>query len=515
MILRSDPLPLLLRRHKPVIVAILALFAGVAGGLLAQWPLPTLAGLTVLVLSLVLVGWPKTATLVVLFLLYSNLAVVAVRFHGLPLFVGAAFPLLLALPLFSYLAFERQPIRITPALPAVLVFLAIQQASMAFSRDPALSIPAAVNTLAEGFLIYILLINVVRTPGMLRYAAWTLLFAGVVLAIAPMIQQLTGNFDSNFGGLGQLSEASFRTGETGLQGDVRQVRMTGPIGEQNRYSQVMLVLVPLGWFILNGERKLLGRLLAVGLTLVALAGMTLSFSRGAAVAFVLMIVVMFVTRVVQRSHVIAIVMAFAVTFLVFPQYTARLVTIPTVTDLLDEEAALSEQDGAIRGRATVMLAALQVFADYPLLGVGPGQFKYYSAEYGNRIGLRILEGDREAHSLYLGIAADNGIFGLIAFLVACLLPIWIILRLRHKLAGTQPALNNVALGFAFAMVAYLTSGLFLHLSYVRYFWLVLALVDAAAYIAREAAGEQREPAGLPLRFFRRRQQEAEPAGEAG
>jgi putative inorganic carbon (hco3(-)) transporter len=161
------------------------------------------------------------------------------------------------------------------------------------------------------------------------------------------------------------------------------------------------------------------------------------------------------------------------------------------------------------------MAALLVFADHPLVGVGPGQFKYYSAEYGNRLGLRILEGTREAHSLYLGIAADYGIFGLLAFLAVCLLPIWTILRARHALSTRQPELNNLALGFAFAMIAYLASGLFLHLAYVRYFWLILALVDSAAYMAQRAAEEELEPVAWRLRFLRRRQHPAAPAGETG
>lgn len=515
MILKSGSLPLMLRRYKPVIVVVLALAAGVAGGLLAHWPLLTLAGLGVLILGLVLVSWPKTATLVVLFILYSNIAVVAVRFHGLPFFLGAAFPLLLALPLVSYLILERRRLRITPALPAVLAFLMIQQISMLFSDNPADAFSVVLNTLSEGFLIYVLLINVVRTPSMLRYAAWALLFAGLVLAGAPIIQQLTGTFDNDFGGLGQLSAASFRTGETGLQGDVRQSRLTGPIGEQNRYSQVMLLLVPLGWFLIHAKRKLSLRLLAGALTVVALAGMILSFSRGGAVAFVIVVLAMLATRLIRPAHVLAIVLAVSVAILVFPQYTARLVTIPSVTGLLDEEAAASEQDGAIRGRATVMMAAVLVFADHPLLGVGPGQFKYYSAEYGNRLGLRILEGNREAHSLYLGIAADYGIFGLLAFLALCLLPVWTILRARHTLAALQPELHYVALGFAFAMIAYLASGIFLHLSYIRYFWLILALVDSAAFMVQRAVEEEQEPAGSRLRFLRRLRYPAAPAGETG
>jgi O-antigen ligase len=166
-----------------------------------------------------------------------------------------------------------------------------------------------------------------------------------------------------------------------------------------------------------------------------------------------------------------------------------------VTDLLSEETTTSEVDGAIRGRATAMAAAALVFADHPVVGVGPGQFQYYSAEYGNRLGLRILEGDREAHSLFLDLAANYGILGLFFFLAMVLVPMRVILGARRRLAGRRPSLSYLTIGFGFALLAYLGTGIFLHLSYVRYFWLMLALADTAALIARRAARE--EPAARP------------------
>ena len=43
---------------------------------------------------------------------------------------------------------------------------------------------------------------------------------------------------------------------------------------------------------------------------------------------------------------------------------------------------------------------------------------------------------------------------------------------------------NISLGLFFALMAYLASALFLHLSYIRFFYLVLALAGSAAWIAR-------------------------------
>jgi hypothetical protein len=44
-----------------------------------------------------------------------------------------------------------------------------------------------------------------------------------------------------------------------------------------------------------------------------------------------------------------------------------------------------------------------------------------------------------------------------------------------------------------SIITYMTTGLFLHLSYARYFWLMLALAGAAAHIGLRLADEARHP----------------------
>src|SRR5687767_15943212 len=68
------------------------------------------AGLTLLVL-------PDLATQIVAFVIYTNAAVIAVRFHGVPHAAGAATILLLAVPLYYHLVMQRRGILILPAVP--------------------------------------------------------------------------------------------------------------------------------------------------------------------------------------------------------------------------------------------------------------------------------------------------------------------------------------------------------------------------------------------------------------
>src|SRR5204863_139815 len=56
------------------------------------------------------------------------------------------------------------------------------------------------------------------------------------------------------------------------------------IGEKNRYAQVLLVLLPLAFSRMRGERSRLLRLLAAGCAALIFSGVVLTFSRGGAIA---------------------------------------------------------------------------------------------------------------------------------------------------------------------------------------------------------------------------------------
>ena len=150
----------------------------------------------------------------------------------------------------------------------------------------------------------------------------------------------------------------------------------------------------------------------------------------------------------------------------------------------DTTAGIKQTDGAVQGRATEMIAAGLVFLDHPLVGVGPGMFPYYVEQYARGLGIRLLTTNREAHSLYLGTAAEAGRAGLALLLGhgrdvdACT---WS--RGHKRWQHSRPDIANLNASFMFVLVVYMTTGLFLHMSYERYFWSMLALANVAIYLS--------------------------------
>jgi hypothetical protein len=475
-----------------MMVGLVFVAAGAAGLAVARQPWMTFAALLALPFGLALLIRPELAVLAVVFGVYSNAPVLGVKFHNVPYIVGAAFPLLLLLPLAVNLLFLRRKLVLTPLMPLMIAYLGVQLLSALFSGNIRVANENVMIFMIEGIGLYFLIVNLVRTQVLLRQVIWALLLAGILIGGIPLYQQITGTFENNYGGFAQISEGTIRTGEETVQGDIRQPRLAGAIGEQNRYAQVMLMLVPLGLFRFWGERSPRLKLLALAATGLAAIGMALAFSRGAAVGFALMLLLMVFTRNIKPIQFAALVATGVLLLAAFPQYRMRLTSLEAVFGVIapTENTTNEELDGAMKGRATAMLGAAYTFADHPLIGVGPGMTKNFTREYGNRLNLRTLTENREAHSLYLDVAADTGILGLICFMGILFVTLRGLIGERKRWLSTRPELASLITGLLLALVSYLTTGLFLHLSFARYFWLIIALAQAAIMISRQEAPSQ-------------------------
>ena len=107
--------------------------------------------------------------------------------------------------------------------------------------------------------------------------------------------------------------------------------------------------------------------------------------------------------------------------------------------------------------------------------VGPGQFPSYYREYADDIAINVKAEDRQAHNLYLATAAEAGVLGFICLAAILLITLWNLALARRRWIGRRTDLANMATAFSLSVVTYMTTGIFLHLSYARYFWLIMAL----------------------------------------
>ncbi len=247
-------------------------------------------------------------------------------------------------------------------------------------------------------------------------------------------------------------------------------RAAGPFGEPNFYALSMAALVPLALFLVTkgGWKRNLGFL-----ALVAVAGGILAAgSRGAALA-----------------------MLFALAAVAFstPNRQLRLAAVATVlvaaaTIPLFASQASSSASRTVGGRATENTIALTMFSDHPVTGVGPGRYEGLYRDYSRNIGddPRSL---REPHSLPLEIASEQGIVGVVG---------WIVAGFVAFSYALSRGIWRTPLGRALVLSVstYLVGSLFLHGSQLRLLFILvgLMLAYAAQLHASEHGDGSKEPA---------------------
>jgi O-antigen ligase len=310
---------------------------------------------------------------------------------------------------------------------------------------------------------------------------WVLLAVGAILGGLSLHQELTQNFSSDYQGFAQVGGSQNVLGTQGPES-----RTAGPLGRANRYAQILVLLLPLVFAIVWGRHSRGATLLAIGAGFLISIAAALTLSRGAAVGFALVLLVMLFLRYIKLRHIAIVAVALFALFVVVPQYGARLDTLQSVPGIAGEGQQL---DSSVRSRITETIAAALVFADHPLIGVGPGLFPTYYLQYAGEFGLRVRPEDREAHNLYFGIASDTGLLGSFFFFGAIAVTVRDLSRTRSRLIRVRPRLAHLAAGFMLAIVAYLTTGIFLHLAFERYLWLMLALGAAVTAIGLHAADD--------------------------
>jgi putative inorganic carbon (hco3(-)) transporter len=466
--------------------AVLGLTAGEIGPMV-------LAGILLLVAAAGVVLRPDLATPMFLAILYSNAAALAVARYDVPFFAGAMFPLLLVVPFAYHVILRRQPIIVTSGLPFLLVYcvIVIVGVVLGMSADPDRALDMLTTLTLEGVAIYFLLTNVVRSLDDLRVATWVLLAVGGVLGMLAAHQQLTSNFGSDYYGFSQVSGAEIGADPITDQG---QPRLAGPIGEKNRYAQILTVLVPLGLFRMWGERRRILQVAALVATGFIGVGIVLSFSRGAALGLAALVGLMIILRYIRPVQVVALALAGLALLATQPTYFERLTTIQAVAGATGTRGEAAVEDGSIRKRANEMIAAALVFADHPVIGVGRGLFPVYYGVYGDEVGLIQDAEARQAHNLFLGILAETGILGFTAFMAIFSATLFDLARVRRRWLARAPAVADMATAYGLAIVAYLTTGMFLHLAYERYLWVLLALAGVAAVIGLQ----HRQPDASPV-----------------
>ncbi len=429
---------------------------------------------------------PNVTIYLAMFLLYTNAPVIAKRFHGIPHLIVFCVPLLLLIPIALRVVFRGEDFIFPRVTVWIFLFLMVQCIGALLCVDPPAAFKSVLTSVTEGALLFLLVVNAVRTERVLRGVVWALLAGGAFLGAISAHQYLTNSYGNDYGGFAQTEGKGF-----GVQGKLVKViqnRAAGPLAVKNRYAQIMLMLFPLGVFQFFGEKQAARRWLAMAATLLIMIGWALTFSRGSTIALGLTIATMVALGHLRLGRLLVIGAIVGLLLCSLPQFRARLSSLDTLPGLMTGKmTSANRPDGAVTGRMTEMMAAVRVYMDYPIIGVGPSMFRNYSQEYGNIGGMKALETRREAHCFYAAVAAEFGTLGMLALLSFIGITLRDLHRINRQCIAIEPSLARLAAGVFFMIVVYLTTGIFEHFSFIRYFWTMMGLAVACVCIASETA----------------------------
>lgn len=365
-------------------------------------------------------------------------------------------------------AARREQLSLPPELIAFgALLLAYLAASAAASDRPA----AAAETLdlVSYAVIVGLLMLLLDTPAWLRRALWAIVLGVGLLAGLAILQQVTGAYGSTFGGFATVLPA----------GDA--MRSAGPLNP-NPFGQVLATAGVLAFYLGRGATRPAARALAWSIAAACVAGVVYTQSRAALIALVIVAVAIGLLQGVRlRVLAVALVAALALGSVVVPSSLSQ--RVDALTDGTSANSSFRDSN-SLRGRTSENLAAVQMWADHPLVGVGPDNFEVHYQDYSAAIGLDQRAQQRGAHNLYLEAFAELGLLGGAAFLTLIWLSVSGAWRLRSRLPGRDALLGE---GIALALCAFLICALTLHSAYARYEWIFLGLGLAAGCLARRPA----------------------------
>jgi putative inorganic carbon (hco3(-)) transporter len=435
---------------------------------------------------------PQLATPLVVFLIASNTPAVLANRHGVPAAAAALVPFLLVLPLMSTLL-RRERLIVTPVTLLLALYLVVQIVAGLHALDMGIVETRLLTFTLEGLLTLFLVTNVVRTYALLRQATWALVAGLGFLGMVALVQYVTHSWYRSFFGFGQVTSDYF-------YGLVEQPRLQGPIGDPNYFAQILLLGIPLGFALAATARSSRHRATALAATGCMFAGILFTYSRGAVVAFLLAFALLVALRQIKARYGVILALLLVVTVAAVPSYRERVESLTSVGGAGAPVGAAAASDSSVAGRVTEMHAALLVWADHPVLGVGPSQFPLYYQRYALLVGGEVHKSvrygpskgsspGRVTHDVFLGIAADLGIVGLLVFLSILAVALRSLWRACSYRVNVPPALAALNAAYLVAIVSYLAAGVFLELAYERYFWLILALACCAVRLAGVASAQ--------------------------
>jgi len=299
------------------------------------------------------------------------------------------------------------------------------------------------------FIFYYYLSVLVNTEKRFLYAYWLIVALTTIIGIEAAYNYFTGHF--------RFNQGVMRTGGATSYGE-----------HANSLAMYMATTIPMLVYLITRYRSMLVR--AIGFSMIGICFLTLLITASrSGVLCILAIAFCYAWFSRHRvAYIAGLVLLSVVTWVALPeQYKARYGSI-----------ASSQIDESSQGRIDAWKAGLEMFAEKPFVGVGPGVF---AAAYLDRHGVWLY-----SHSLYIEALAETGVVGtgsFVALLVLMILQLRRMSRFRSVPDDRHEELQVFARAGYAIIAGLLVAGVFGHILQRDTWYLLAGLIVARFNLA--------------------------------
>jgi O-antigen ligase len=319
-----------------------------------------------------------------------------------------------------------------------------------------LSIPFAINreaawvefsgTFIRCVVIFIVIVNVVRTEARLKSLIFLAMAAGIWLSVQAV--------------------NDYRLGLMTVEGYRAAGRGTGIFGNTNDMALHLVTILPISVALMVGSKGAARKLLYGACAAMMISAIVLSYSRGAFIG--MLIVFLFIAWKLgssRRLEIVFAVLALAgvIVLLAPDKYGSRLLSI--FIPSLDAEGSADSRRGEL-------FRSIYIALRHPLLGIGMGNYQPEMSYKG-----------LVTHNSYTQVAAEMGMSALVCYVMFIVTPLKKLGQIARETFETRrdSRFYYLALGLQASLIAYLISSFFLSVAYV---WYVYYLVAYAVCLRR-------------------------------
>jgi probable O-glycosylation ligase (exosortase A-associated) len=326
-----------------------------------------------------------------------------------------------------------------------------------------LSIPLALEpqrafqSLIEFFkviLMFIVMVNVVRTEKRLRALILLVLFVSCVLSLAAINDYAHGNL--------------------ALEGRRIAGLIGGLFSNPNDLALHLVTMIPISLALLLGSRGPLNKTLYLICSFLLVAGLVATFSRGGFLGFVCVLGFL-VWKLARRNRVIVGVVVL----------TVILAAVAFAPSAYRSRLATTSDDSAI-ARTDDLKRSILIAARHPLFGVGMENYILYSNT------------NKATHNAYTQVAAEMGLAAFLIYLGFLLTPFK---GLRRIVAATgtakrKPSVYYLAIGLQASLVGYMVVSFFASVAYQWYAYYLVAYAICLQRLVSVEADSTLEPRSI-------------------